>query len=153
MKPYLIALIFTSLFSCNKSEDYFQESAMDILIVNAEGSDLLYPNVENGIVEEDIEVSYWIENEKIKQEMSETYTVQVVGVDTYAIRLSLNSTFDSNNHSVTYLSVRGIEEKVEVEYRTFENSANFGLGKCWVNDSLVWEFSDGLDGCSATLIR
>ncbi len=153
MKHFLLLLIIFSMISCDKNstEDFFAETSFDISYFDTNGNDLLNPNEPISYKREDIDIYYLINGEKIKQYHEHLsnpeffFISDEIRENKYFMALTPNDqNLDNNNRAITYIDFgNNVEDKVECEFKTYENSSRIQVVKIWYNDELKWEYSTG----------
>jgi len=162
MKAIIILVIMISLFSCKKdNEAVFDETAFDISYFDNNGNDLLDPNNPVSFKESDIDIYYLLDGLKLKQyqanlEYPEFFFISdEIRENKYFMRLFPNrKNLDENNRAITYINFgNNVEDKVECEFQTYENSSNIRVVKIWYNDELKYQYGDGSESRWIEIIK
>lgn len=139
-----------SLVSCQNKESVFLESSVDFSFRDKFGSDLLDTINTNYIEYKDISIYYLLNNQKVKQfnenltfpkmfiVPNEKVTDSITNQSYKFLRLYCSIALDANKHSVTYIDFgNGLEDKVECEFKAYQNTSSLSILRVWYNDSLV----------------
>ncbi|MDD3721743.1 MAG: hypothetical protein PHW92_04535 [Lutibacter sp.] len=162
MRTLILLLIIISFSSCEKdNEPVFVSTAFDISYFDQNENDLLNPNIAESYKESDINIYYLLDGIKVKQYQENLkypeffFISDEIRDNKYFMRLFPNrKNLDENNRAITYINFgNNVEDKVECEFQTYENSSNIQVVKIWYNDELKYQYVDGSESRWIEIIK
>lgn len=149
MKKLILFLAITSLFACDKSDDFspgfIVSIEFDFSVSNSQDVDLLDPATPNHIEEDDIRLFYEIDGKILgvyNPYMDNPRNFMIYEHENeYRIKVVLNDS-DATEETITHIQWN--EDDTDVIKATFTRTENtVRVSGVWLNDTQIYDSNDG----------